>query len=64
MYCVFPFPSPIYNSKTGGVSYDFFVVGTIDDAETVRNDGNAGGVVPSKSASPPPPTSSYDGNVG
>jgi len=24
-----------YYSKTGGVSYDFFVVGTIDDAETV-----------------------------
>jgi len=29
-----------------------------------RNDGNAVGVVSSKSAPPPPPSSSYDGNVG
>ena len=64
MYCAIPFPSPIYNSKTGGVSSDFLVVDTIVMRRRWRNDGNAGGVVPSKSASPPPPTSSYDGNVG
>ena len=29
MYCAIPFPSPIYNSKTGGVSYDFLVVDII-----------------------------------
>jgi len=63
MYCAFSFPSPIYNSKTGGVSYDFFVVGTIDDAETVEKRRKYAVVVPSKSASPPPHTSCYDGNV-
>jgi len=35
MYCAISLPSHIYNSKTGGVSYDFLVVDTIGDAETV-----------------------------
>jgi hypothetical protein len=48
MYCAFPFPSPIYNSKTGGVSYDFFVVGTIDDGETVEKRRKRGGCGPFK----------------
>jgi len=48
MYCAFPLPSPIYNSKTGGVSYDFFVIGTIDDAETVEKRRKRGGCGPFK----------------
>ncbi|SDY45267.1 hypothetical protein SAMN04487946_11644 [Halobellus clavatus] len=42
MYCAIPFPSPIYNSKTGGVSYDFLVVYTIVMRSSWGNDGNVG----------------------
>ncbi len=42
MYCAFPFPSPIYNSKTGGVSSDFLVVDTIVMRRSWGNDGNVG----------------------
>jgi len=51
MYCAISFPSPIYNPKTGGVFYDFFVVGTIDDAETVEKRRRCEDVVPSILAS-------------
>ncbi len=36
MYCTISSPSPIYNSKTGGVSYEFLVVGAIDDEDVVE----------------------------
>ncbi len=64
MYCAISLPSPIYNSKTGGVSYDFLVVDTIGDAETVEKRRKCGGCGPFKICFTPPPTSSYDGNVG
>jgi len=42
MYCAISLSSHIYSSKTGGASYDFLVVDTIDDAGPWGNDGNVG----------------------